>query len=553
MPPLASTRLAIAFCTLATLNFAMSELTMNCLANPSSHNNPSSRGHECCNMIETTISGFEEALVDCSQCLKIVKDARPKILAICCPEDDSECYAFRGKLRDEQERHSATRSLLEKLSLELETYKKGLEKAEKERAEALVYSAEVEALREKLSAKERELLDLYEELSQRERDLGLQDKLREGSSRGETPRKRSSRADTILPNGQSFAQEVAQVHRREDLQRERVLLDAPQRELQSLTEDANCDRVEVGEADAFETSQRELHDIDISLMPSEQMVEERWAVSPRLGADINVDNAGLQSYNYAAVCPQSDGVAIPDAIEPEQVSPQAVGQQSHDIPHLITAGPKIMPQQVGLHLEIVGDVMAGHPSDNVFVPDVEAAHQAAAPSGYFSSSNTVGQQPNDIAGPNTDGPEIVPQQVDPDLDTVGDNGSTGFVQHHTESLQLDGAVASHPSGIASVLDVNDAKAAQHEAAHQHSDADGAQVAPPLDISSSSPLDTSERYTRSNRKLIFILSTVVAFVAVAIQYELGQEMSRRSTGLIRPGWARHRKEGWKRKGHAGKFL
>ncbi|KAH9039010.1 hypothetical protein EDB85DRAFT_2287346 [Lactarius pseudohatsudake] len=450
-----------------------------------------------------------------SQCLglKIVGDLRPKLFDTPYLADDRKCHTLQRKLQDEQERHSATRSLFEKASLQLQSCRKDLDKAEEERTEALAYCTEAEALREKLSAKEQEMLDLSEELSRRKGVLGLQDRLRERSIHND-----AKNCSTMLPKGLSCAQEVIDVSQREGIPPPQHL-DARQEaekvyetkltdlclKIQSLEQElevANRNRIEVEEALEFEISHCKLHHIDVALLSSEKTEQMD-------DGDCPVDNAGLQSHSHAPACPQSDGVAIPDAIEPEQVSPQAVGQQSNDIPHLITASPKIMPQQVGLHLEIVGDVMAGHPSDNVFVPDVEAAHQAASPSGYFPSSNTVGQQPNDIAGPNTDDPEIVPQQVDPDLDTVGDNGSTGFVQHHTESLQLDGAVASHPSGIASVLDVNDAKAAQHEAAHQHSDADGAQVAPPFDISSSSPLDTSERYTRSNRKLIFILSTVVA--------------------------------------------
>ncbi|KAH9019518.1 hypothetical protein EDB85DRAFT_2153684 [Lactarius pseudohatsudake] len=283
----------------------------------------------------------------------------------------------------------------------------------------------------------------------------------------------------MSPKGQSFAKKGVQVSRRDQPQQD--LLDLRHEakngnesklagfhlEIQLLEQavvDANRLREQVEEARKSKKYQCESHHINISLLPRGQMVER--SVSRCLDDTVDVNDKFL-SRDHAAAHPQPDGVASPEAIRPErseQMLPQAVGQQPNDI-------PEIMPQQVGSHLEIVGDVMAGHPSDNVFVPDVEAAHQAAAPSGYFSSSNTVGQQPNDIAGPNTDGPEIVPQQVDPDLDTVGDNGSTGFVQHHTESLQLDGAVASHPSGIASVLDVNDAKAAQHEAAHQHSDAD----------------------------------------------------------------------------------
>jgi len=85
--------------------------------------------------------------------------------------------------------------LFEETSLQLQNCRKDLDKAEEERTAALVYSTEVEALRERLSQKEQEVLDLTSELSERKRELRLQDKLREGSSRGETHCKRCSKFD----------------------------------------------------------------------------------------------------------------------------------------------------------------------------------------------------------------------------------------------------------------------------------------------------------------------------------------------------------------------
>lgn len=57
------------------------------------------------------------------------------------------------------------------------------------------------------------------------------------------------------------------------------------------------------------------------------------------------------------------------------------------------------------------------------------------------------------------------------------------------------------------------------------------------------------YAYYDWKLIFLLSTIVAFIAVVSQYKLGPEMLHRGTGCIRPGWAHHRNEG-KRKALAG---
>ncbi len=90
------------------------------------------------------------------------------------------------KLRYEKERHSETHSLVEEISLQLETCKKDLDKAEKNRVVVMAYNTEAKALRERLSAKEQEVLDLTSELTGRERELRSKGKMREGSSHYET-------------------------------------------------------------------------------------------------------------------------------------------------------------------------------------------------------------------------------------------------------------------------------------------------------------------------------------------------------------------------------
>jgi hypothetical protein len=64
----------------------------------------------------------------------------------------------------------------------------------------------------------------------------------------------------------------------------------------------------------------------------------------------------------------------------------------------------------------------------------------------------------------------------------------------------------------------------------------------LFLSSCAP-DISKRYMRSHRKLLFLLSTIVALIAIIIQYASETEVPHGSIGLIRPGWAQHRNEGW----------
>ncbi len=253
--------------------------------------------------------------------------------------------------------------------------------------------------------------------------------------------------------------------------------------------------------------------LDISLTPREQMVECQ-AVRPRLEVDTNAINDEVLSHNHV------DDVPILDATEPEHVLQPAVDRLSNDIPNPNTASHEIMPDDVPI-------------SDTT-----NPLHWA------------VGRQSNDIPNPNTPSPEIVLQQED--LDIVGDGSRTESGPHHMEGLQMDDVVAGRPSDDGSVPNVAGTKPGLHQAARQHlegdvSDADGAQAAPPRSyFSFSSPLDISGQYTRPNQKLIFLLSTVVAFIAIVIQYELGPEMLHRSAGRIRPGWARHRNEGWKRK-------
>ena len=59
------------------------------------------------------------------------------------------------------------------------------------------------------------------------------------------------------------------------------------------------------------------------------------------------------------------------------------------------------------------------------------------------------------------------------------------------------------------------------------------------------LNISMTYMQSHLNLLFVLSTIVALMAILIQLalEMAQDVPRSSSGSIRPGWARHRNEGW----------
>ena len=47
----------------------------------------------------------------------------------------------------------------------------------------------------------------------------------------------------------------------------------------------------------------------------------------------------------------------------------------------------------------------------------------------------------------------------------------------------------------------------------------------------------------NERLTYVLSVVVVIIAIVVQYALYLEKGRGDAGFIRPGWARHRSEGW----------
>lgn len=181
----------------------------------------------------------------------------------------------------------------------------------------------------------------------------------------------------------------------------------------------------------------------------------------------------------------------------------------------------------------------------------------------------------------------------PRLDVVSGRASTGTAPHHTENLRQDGISNSNPAadpvshqvvgspsgGVSAPIAAGTEPTSQREGG-EASNENGTQVAPEqavgprldgvsggasagteptlqqeggedssangrqvaLPSSTSSPLDISERYTRSNQKLLFFSSTIVALIALLLQYELVQEMSHRSTRIIRPGWARYRNDG-----------
>ena len=82
--------------------------------------------------------------------------------------------------------------------VELQECINDLKRAEKERAEALLYKTEVETLKNQLSAKEQEVRDLENELKERERELTrLRNKQDEASARGQSKPKIGRKSDIL--------------------------------------------------------------------------------------------------------------------------------------------------------------------------------------------------------------------------------------------------------------------------------------------------------------------------------------------------------------------
>jgi len=202
------------------------QFRMNCLSNPSISHDDIEQIRDWCHVIATTIEDVEVALVDCSQCLEVLKNLGPRIISDCSKlvpgddfflkyvrplGDDSKSSPLKRKLQLEEERHSVTHSLVQDLRRQLETCKEDLNKAEKDRAAAMAYRTEVDALKKQLSAKEEEVLNLSSELSQRERELRLKGKMKEGSPHGEASCEKDSCADATPLGSQSLAEEMARV------------------------------------------------------------------------------------------------------------------------------------------------------------------------------------------------------------------------------------------------------------------------------------------------------------------------------------------------------
>lgn len=241
---------------------------------------------------------------------------------------------------------------------------------------------------------------------------------------------------------------------------------------------------------------------------------------------IRLDKSPISGKEHRAASPahsEPRNLRILDAIEPEPLLHREIDYQSTDTLKPSTTAPKIMPQQgVDPQSDIVGDG-----GTSVFVQP-----------GVLNSISFL--------NPNTPGLAIKPQR---------DGGSTASVQPDTLNSNPVAEnflfwLESRPLDNVSVPNVAGAKSRPHQMTYQHlgfgnSGANGAQVvAPSCYFSSSSGLLVIFRpYTHPNRMLIFLSSTVVALIAIVIQYELGPEMPHNGTVLIRPGWSRHRSEGW----------
>jgi predicted RNase H-like nuclease (RuvC/YqgF family) len=105
------------------------------------------------------------------------------------------------ELRDEKEKYTRASTSAEEVSAQLEACKRDLIEAERQRAEAIAQTTEVDALKKQLSDKEEEVRDLTAELFQKERELlRLKDRPKAGSACAGLPSDISSKSD-ILAHG----------------------------------------------------------------------------------------------------------------------------------------------------------------------------------------------------------------------------------------------------------------------------------------------------------------------------------------------------------------
>ena len=292
--------------------------------------------------------------------------------------------------------------------------------------------------------------------------------------------------------------------------------------------------------------------VDVSIL---RRAVERRAESPCFDADVNYEALG-------------SNVRILNAIELEAVLHREMGSQSNDIPNSNMVDPQIMPQREREpHLDRVGDIHTASlprqmedlqpdvPDSNPeIIPEHDDGDNSTPPTHLMEGLHLDVPDSNPVPDPNTV-VKIMPQQgAGPHSNIVSDGGSTAFVILNSNSAHdlILRPAESRPSDSVSIPCVSGTRPELKQATHQHSTGDNSdvnvtRVAPPsCYLSFPSPLGTFGRYTCSKRRLIFFLSTVIAFIAVAIQYQLGPEMPR--TGL-RPGWVRHRNEGWKREAPA----
>jgi hypothetical protein len=150
------------------------------------------------------------------------------------------------------------------------------------------------------------------------------------------------------------------------------------------------------------------------------------------------------------------------------------------------------------------------------------------------TSHNHAAQPDDVRIADAGGPEPVPhgavgRQLDDTPNQAADarsdvvNASTGTAARHTESLQWDGI--SNPNSATELV--------SHRVVGGPSGDHRALVAP---LSPSSSL--SGRYMRSNQKLVFLSSTVVALIAILIK------SAQDGPGpLIKSDWDRYREDRW----------
>ncbi|KAH9019107.1 hypothetical protein EDB85DRAFT_2154009 [Lactarius pseudohatsudake] len=485
-------------------------------------------------IIETIMMEAEEGTNDCSRCLPVVKDLRSRLLAegtelaadALHSDDECKCDTLKKQLLREEERCTALHSDIDELRAQLEMCQRDLNEAEKQRAAAIVFRTEVVALKERLSEEEQKAQDLSTELSQRERELvRLKDKEKARSARGKSPPEIYSEsdilrlmdqyylmvpgiADTTSLSGQPFSQAML-----------------PSSQSRGPTQERFSSKAHSEAEKVYESRLEGLH---LKIQSLEKALKEANALHNQVETEL--ENEISRPYL--------------DTVDRDPNDVPVGGHGAADISPILDQGT---------------DQQSDGDTPNAGVSKTELEHDMSHSKSCHLDTDAVDQDPNDVPVGGHGAADISPalnqgenQQSDCDISNVDVAQTEPEIEISHSMLchpNID-AVGKHSTDVpVGGYGATDTSSALKQGEDQQfdgdiSDADVAKLVPP---SSSFPLarrpNISGEYSGLHPRLIIISSIFVGCVAVVIQYVLESKKRRSNTGFIRPGWARHRSDGW----------